>query len=163
MDIIESWFKEYSDSLFAYGMKFTTDRELVKDSIQNLFLRIMQHPKLISGIRDVKSYLFVSFRNELFANLRRSKKESSMLEDPSFYNLEINEEDSGEMSNDARNEDAKLKSAVESLSSRQKEALYLRYIKEIPMNRIGDMLGINYQSVRNLIHRAIARLRTLIQ
>jgi RNA polymerase sigma factor (sigma-70 family) len=163
MDIIESWFKEYSDSLFAYGMKFTTDRELVKDSIQNLFLRIMQHPKLVTGIRDVNSYLFVSFRNELFANLRRYKKESSLLEDPSFYNWEINEEDSREISNDDRNEDAKLKSAVESLSSRQKEALYLRYIKEIPMNRIGDMLGINYQSVRNLIHRAIARLRTLIQ
>ena len=45
------------------------------------------------------------------------------------------------------------------LPPRQKEALYLRYVQQIPLAEIAHILDMNYQSVRNLIYRAFTKLR----
>ena len=33
-------YRKYIEELFSYGMRFTSDRELVKDCIQDLFVKI---------------------------------------------------------------------------------------------------------------------------
>jgi Sigma-70, region 4. len=48
---------------------------------------------------------------------------------------------------------------MKTLTSRQREAIYLRYIREVPLEDIASMLNMNYQSTRNLIHRSILKLR----
>ena len=58
---------------------------------------------------------------------------------------------------------SKLATALDQLSERQKEAIYLYYIQEIPLNEVQSLLGMNYQSTRNLIHRAITKLRQTIK
>jgi len=45
------------------------------------------------------------------------------------------------------------------LTHRQKEALYLRYVQELPMSEIAVIMDMKNQSVRNLIHRAFQKLR----
>ena len=52
-----------------------------------------------------------------------------------------------------------LSRAMKTLTSRQREAIYLRYIREISIEDIAAMLNMNYQSARNLIHRSIQKLR----
>lgn len=52
---------------------------------------------------------------------------------------------------------------IEQLTSRQKEVVYLYYIQDLPLDQIADIMGMNYQSVRNLVHRAIGRLRELVK
>jgi DNA-directed RNA polymerase specialized sigma subunit, sigma24 homolog len=52
-----------------------------------------------------------------------------------------------------------LSRAMKTLTSRQREAIYLRYIREVPLEDIASMLNMNYQSTRNLIHRSILKLR----
>ena len=39
----EQLFLRYADFMLAYGLKFTVDRELVKDVIQNVFTRIISN------------------------------------------------------------------------------------------------------------------------
>lgn len=46
------------------------------------------------------------------------------------------------------------------LTPRQKEAIYLHYQSEMSYDEIAQLLGINYQSVRNLIHRAVEKVRS---
>ena len=45
------------------------------------------------------------------------------------------------------------------LSSRQKEVLYLKYYSDLSIDEIANVLEINYQSVLNLIHKGIKKLR----
>ena len=42
-------FSLYADTLLAYGMKFTTDRNLVKDTIQDLIILLLsaKHEKSV--------------------------------------------------------------------------------------------------------------------
>ena len=52
-----------------------------------------------------------------------------------------------------------IKTALSKLSSRQKEAIYLRYFEEMEYEEICDVMEINYQSVRNLISKGIIEMR----
>ena len=72
----ESAFEElynlYADSLLAYGMKFTPDREQVKDIIQDLFVRIIKRHDSLPEVENVKAYLLHAFRNNLLDFLFKS-------------------------------------------------------------------------------------------
>ncbi len=53
----------------------------------------------------------------------------------------------------------RLKRALLVLNARQKEALYLRFQLGLSYEEVSKLLGINYQSTRNLIHRSIVKVR----
>jgi RNA polymerase sigma factor (sigma-70 family) len=54
---------------------------------------------------------------------------------------------------------AQLNKSINKLSSRQKEALYLRYHHGLTVEQVSEVLHLNYQSTKNLLHRAILHLR----
>ncbi|MEM8901964.1 MAG: sigma-70 family RNA polymerase sigma factor, partial [Bacteroidota bacterium] len=56
----------------------------------------------------------------------------------------------------------RIKSAFEALSDRQKEAIFLKYYQDMDYEEIGEAMNINYQSVRNLVFRAVKSLRELL-
>ena len=45
---------------------------------------------------------------------------------------------------------------------RQKEAIYLKYQQGMDYEAIGEAMNISYQSVRNLTHSALSRLKKLL-
>ena len=55
----------------------------------------------------------------------------------------------------------RVKYLLNQLPPRQKEALTLYYIQEKKYEDICMLMDMNYQSVRNLIHRGILKLRSI--
>jgi RNA polymerase sigma factor (sigma-70 family) len=45
------------------------------------------------------------------------------------------------------------------LPNRQKEAIYLKYYSGLKATEISEIMGINYQSVVNTLHKAIKSLK----
>ena len=62
----------YIDDLFAYGMHFTTNRESVKDCIQEVFISLYKDRSKQRKVNNIKNYLFVSLKNELFDLFKKS-------------------------------------------------------------------------------------------
>ncbi len=60
-------------ALHHYGTRFTSDRDLIKDCLQDLFLEIWERRHSLSHIEAIKPYLFQSLRNNL---IRRVRKQS---------------------------------------------------------------------------------------
>ena len=56
---------------------------------------------------------------------------------------------------------ASIEQFFEKLSPRQQQIINLYYIEQRKYDDICQIMGINYQSVRNLMHRSIMRLRSL--
>ena len=52
-----------------------------------------------------------------------------------------------------------LNRLINHLPTRQKEALYLRYHQGLSVEQVAEVLNMNYQSTKNLLHRAILQLR----
>ena len=63
---------------------------------------------------------------------------------------------------EAATQQEQIARALQLLSDRQREVLYLKYFEEIDYKQIAEMLGINYQSVRNTASAGLKALRKLL-
>lgn len=150
----------YADVLFSYGHKIVNDREMIKDTIQELFIKLYHNRKNLNETEHVKFYLFKALRNRLISKLTLRTNLSLDADKELLFQIEITlqeEEEPDEMFSENQKEE--LSRAMKTLTSRQREAVYLRYIQEISLEDIAQMLDMNYQSARNLIHRSIIKLR----
>lgn len=149
--------------LFNYGCKLTTDKELLKDCIHDVFVKLYTKRSELGAIDNFKSYLLISLKNKLCDELRRRM----FMSDTAVEDLNP----TSAADDVERKYLAKEKFIVESnlvrrllgeLSPRQREALTLYYIEEKKYEDICTIMDMNYQSVRNLMHRGITKLRTLV-
>src|SRR5690349_5954376 len=63
-----SIYKEYVRSLLSYGYKVTSNRSLIEDSIQDLFVELWQNRERISETTSIKFYLFQALRYKINRN-----------------------------------------------------------------------------------------------
>ena len=163
-DALDELFCSTYSHLFNYGFQITPQKGLVKDAIQELFLTLWRtHPNL-SQAYSVKSYLFQSLRRILLRNLdtrrNRSKRNKKYIDDSfrEIYNIEElmihleTEQEQKEM----------LIDAMDSLSKRQKEAIFLKFYEGASNKEIAQIMEINSQSVYNLVYRAIQKLKSVV-
>lgn len=150
-------YQRYAEDLFAYGLKITTEQELVKDTIQDLFVELWKKRNQLEHVEQIKFYLLKSLRYKLLRALKNKQRYS---ENYSFLNaiqaspetIIITEELSQEKLN-------RLHTYLSKLPDRQKEVLHLRFFQNLKNEEIAELLNINYQSVANLIYKAIKNLK----
>lgn len=159
IDAFSRLYDVYVNMLFNYGCKLTSDRELLKDCIHDVFVKIYNKRDDLSNVINIRSYLFVSLRNRLFDELRKKsfvvEKQAEEHHPVASENVEldyINREKSGFDYN-------MVSRLLNKLSVRQREAITLYYLEERKYEDICSIMDINYQSLRNLIHRGMTKLR----
>lgn len=160
----ETLFKKYYRNLYGYGLKLCNNPELVEDSIQELFEKIWQNRKELTHIRSPNVYLTVSLRRKLLKKLQRDKEKEKRLERETKSRIAITfgiEELIIRDESKKQQKEALLK-ALNQLSPRQKEVIYLRFYNGMSNSEIEQVLSINRQSVRNHTYRAMETLRTLL-
>ena len=152
-------YKSYSVSLYVYGLKFTTRQDIIEDCIQDLFINLLKNHKKISRGDNIQFYLLKAFRNNLFRLLKREK----VYQEPSANQYDFQVVFSIEQSiidKEEENEKSRLLvDSLKSLSSRQKEAIYLRYTKGFEYRQVASIMNMEVESCRNLISRALTKLR----
>ena len=147
--------------LFNYGLKLTIDKELLKDCIHDIFVKLYTKKDELGTIDNLKSYLFISLKNKLCDELRkRMYMSDTAIEDVNAVAPTDVEDDYME-EEQRKNEFSLVKSLLDQLSPRQREALTLYYIEEKKYEDICEIMNMNYQSVRNLMHRGLTKLRSL--
>lgn len=60
------------DNLFAFGTKFTSDREMIKDCIQDVFVKLYTKRGELESVINIESYLYVSLRNRINDEFRHN-------------------------------------------------------------------------------------------
>ncbi|MCC8171673.1 MAG: sigma-70 family RNA polymerase sigma factor [Parabacteroides sp.] len=154
-------YRYYFPLLYTYGVKLTGDKELVRDVIQDLFVNLFQEKVQVPVIGHWKGYLFQAFRNRLVDKARQAKPTYDIAD---YENVFVTEMPFGEGfgTDEVREEQGRLLlRAYKQLPPRQQEILYLFYIKELKHEEIAGILHINCQSSKNLLFRAIGKLRAL--
>ena len=147
--------------LFNYGLKLTIDKELLKDCIHDIFVKLYTKKDELGTIDNLKSYLFISLKNKLCDELRkRMYMSDTAIEDVNAVAPTDVEDDYME-EEQRKNEFSLVKRLLDQLSPRQREALTLYYIEEKKYEDICEIMNMNYQSVRNLMHRGLTKLRSL--
>ena len=154
-------YKLYYPGLFNYGCKFTTDAALVEDSIQEIFVRFWTNREKLAAVRELRSYLFVSFRHYLLKLLSQYKKiqeDVTTTEDYAFE-VEISAEQQRVNAEEQQQQIQLLTSAMRRLTPRQKEAVFFRFYENMSYEEIAGILNISVKATYKLVARAIIMLR----
>ncbi len=156
---LASIYEENVDFLFHYGRHMTKDDDLIMDQIQDLFIYIWENRQNLSTPSAIKPYLMRAFKNRLIDVFRKNKRFNTDADFSKVSNSIDSKEDEIISFETSTLNNQKLGVAMDKLTSKQKEIIYLKYTKNLSYEEIGDILEINYQSVRNLAHRAMVVLR----
>lgn len=148
--------------LFNYGLKLTVDKELLKDCIHDVFVKLYIKRSELGVIDNLKSYLLISLRNKLCDELRRRMYMSDVAVEELNAASSVNIEDDYLEEEKQKKDFLLVRNLLEQLSPRQRKALTLYYIEERKYEDICAIMNMNYQSVRNLMHRGLTKLRSLV-
>jgi RNA polymerase sigma factor (sigma-70 family) len=153
-------FRKYYEPLFQYGSKLTRDEELLEDCIQELFTELWQN-KSQTEVLFVKAYLFKSLKYKIFRHLQK-KSAGRASEDLNDSLFELSHETFlvSKEENDERS--ARIIEAMNQLTNRQKEIIYLKLYQELSYEEVNEIMNINYQVARNLFSQSIKSLRKLL-
>lgn len=156
-------FDAYYSALYQYGLKLTGDEELVKDCIQNLFQKLWRRREGLRAVLVVKAYLFKALRRHLGDETKLLRQHRHLLPaySDSFEVTYSHEEFLIAQQGDAE-QSARLLAALNQLSKRQREALYLKFFDGFAYERIAEVMSLNTQSVRNLVFNALQTLRKVL-
>lgn len=162
---LQSWEKIFTlfyKDLYGYGLKLSAHQELTKDCIHELFVTLWDRRSHLDKVQSVKAYLLVSLRRKLLKRLKEKRTYHRTLDDQTSFDMQFSPEELIIRDEIQENKRQALYNALDELPARQKEVLYLKYFNGMSYDEIEQILAINYQSIRNHIHRAIKRLRNLL-
>lgn len=160
---VSSVYSEYSKKLYWYGLKMTTDVILVEDVIQDLFADLIKNRKQLGTTDNILFYLLKSFKRKLWRKLQKENR-LDLRDNPEAYYFEVTWSVEQEIilkeTSDKKHE--LLLEALKQLTPRQKEAIYLRFSKELDYDMIAEIMDISVEGCRNLISKAIRMLKKRI-
>lgn len=150
--------------LFNYGYKIIPNEAFIKDAIQELFLNLWKKRECINEARSVKSYLLYSLRRLILRRLKKQRNRTIRNHDykDQFSETILTVEDLIVHFEMEQEKKEKLATAIGSLSSRQKEAIYLKFYEGLSASEMASVMGINKQSVYNHVSKAIDKLQEFI-
>jgi RNA polymerase sigma factor (sigma-70 family) len=154
----------YLDALYNYGIRFSVDRTLVEDCIQNLFMGIWQRRDFLNTPLNLKSYLFSSLRRMVLRKARLSKKVPIVFINDSEshgFDFEFSIEYTMIQQEESRIITNKINDLITALPKRQKEIIYLKFFENLKREEIAEIMQISPQAVSNLLQKALKNMRSV--
>lgn len=156
-------FKYYYNDLYLFGIKMMNQPDLVKDSIQDVFVRIWDRRTTLGDVQNIKAYLLAAVRRKLLVNKDQYIREIHKEEIPDFaskFSFSVSEfKDNEEITKYLR---TLFNEAINALPERQRELIFLRFYYNLRYAEIALIMEVNEQSIKNLMQRALAKLREKI-
>lgn len=154
--------KKYYTDLYSYGIRFTQDKGLIKDCTQEVFISLWQRRDNATAVLSLKYYLLRAVKNKVLKSLHQHHKTDSIdwqnsydfFQEFSVERLIIEKQVSEEKA-------AALRKTLSQLSPRQHEVIYLKFYQHLDHGQIADLMNVSRQSVYNLLHEALQKLRGL--
>jgi RNA polymerase sigma factor (sigma-70 family) len=159
----ESLYNEFFRSLYSYGRKICNNNTILEDAIHDLFLDLWRYHANLAPTTSIRFYLYRALRRRIVKN--EIKDSADAVFDFKAHGFLVERNFSHEeniIRSETGDERAKmLKKHLKDLPPRQYESLILRFYDDFSYEEIGNLLGVNEQSARNLVQRGLQQLRSL--
>jgi len=147
----------YYADLYQYSLKIAKDADLGKDCIQEVLLEIWTRREKLADVNYIKPYLFKSLRRRIITQKNQKKKEIDNLDIE--FDIVFSQEDFLVNEQTLKERQEKLVKALNQLSKRQREVIYLKFYEGLTYEQISEIMGIGDQPLYNLIYKSLKLLR----
>lgn len=159
---LDAVYQQHVKPLYNYGFKLTQDKDLVEDGIQDIFVELWEKRERLGSTDSIQFYLFKVLRRTLLRRLAQNQRQSAS----PFVLENVLSEDSFEVRLIAEQSTTRtnsiLQKALDRLSSRQREVIFLRFYDELTFEEIALTMDIDVKSVYKLTYKALDSLKKKI-
>jgi RNA polymerase sigma factor (sigma-70 family) len=150
-EALDAIFRTHVSGLYAYGSKFSKDRETVLDCIQDLFVELWNRRQSISSTNCIRYYLLKGLRRRITRVLHGTKRIETASQMAGYLDesVDFSAEHILVAQETEQTTRLRLKRAVESLTRRLDNA------------SIAEVMGLTEASVHTLISQAVRALRSV--
>lgn len=148
-------YDDYSDGLFRYALFKTSNRELALDLVQDTFTSVWEYMAKGGKIGNIKAFLYRTLGNKIIDSYRKKGSESldNLMEDGYDVGFDIRPKiESILMGEDVWNK-------VNLLEETHIEILTLRYVNDLSIKEISNIVDQSENNVSVRIHRALEKLK----
>ncbi|WP_222539389.1 RNA polymerase sigma factor [Pedobacter polysacchareus] len=160
-DAFEYLYRNYASGLYNYGSKFSTDKDLIKECIQDLFVGIWTRRASLGNPEHLKNYLYKSFRRLIFKKAFRLQNFETYDEtnDNYAFQVSLNVEEAMIDGEHRVNVSAQLNLAMAKLTARQREAVFLRFYEQLSYEEIAEVMDISVKASYKIMARALGFMK----
>lgn len=156
----EMIYNEFSDVLFAYGSRILSDKELLKDSIHDVFVDIYRYGSELRNPESLEFYLFKTLKRNIIRKLKQARLTPLTDENITTFDLKFDLED--EIIQDDPDSDrlVLLQKFLQLLDHSQREILFLKFNSGLTYPEIGKLLNVKPDTVKKQVYRLLDHLRS---
>ncbi|RAJ06644.1 RNA polymerase sigma-70 factor (ECF subfamily) [Chitinophaga skermanii] len=159
-------YKSHYNYLYKCGLKISADADLTTELINQVFMTIWEKRNSLPELQNPKAYLLTTLKNKILKTWEQRKRYQAMLESTGLQMEQFQhsiEEHMLQMQLEADKKQQVL-SAIEQLSPRQKELVYLRFYQELSYEQIAERTSLSPRTIYNNIYEALKSLKdSLVQ
>ncbi|MEO0275742.1 MAG: RNA polymerase sigma factor [candidate division WOR-3 bacterium] len=150
-DAVRIFVREYKIPLYNYIYRIVYNKEDAEDLLQDTFLKIFKNINNIDFKRNARAFIFKIARNCCIDFLRKKKKEMPFIEEIYENKNDIYER---------MRLKGKIESALLNLKEEDREIIILKYIENFKIKEISEIMGIQENTVKIKIFRALKKLKS---
>lgn len=157
-------FRLLREELVRYVRRIVKDDALAHDLIQDVFVSLWGLRESLDPERSLKAYMYQMAKNRAIRHLRDERihdEKHRIIKDQSMNTPAQLESPDARV--DAGSLAAKLKTWINELPDRQKEAIMLSRFQGLSHREIADIMAISPRTVNNHIMRALGHLQSRIE
>jgi RNA polymerase sigma factor (sigma-70 family) len=149
--------QRYERPLIRYAHGYTGDLEEARDIVQDVFVKLSQSLHTLDHER-LAPWLFTVCRNRALDHQRKHRRLVVM--ETETLDLEMSADPSPHEEMDRSETSTTLRQLIETLPTRQQEAVRLKFIAGLDYQQISAAMKTSIGNVGYLIHHGVAALRT---
>lgn len=154
-------YDKYFALLFGYGMQFSSNKALIKDCIQDLFIELWTKKETLPEVHAVKFYLYKSLRRKVIKTITKKDFLSQGATSDVFHLQNGTSTEATIIKQEIVQENEKrIQRALNQLTSRQREAVFLKFYENLPYKEIALIMNLSdAKYARKLIYRSLKELK----
>jgi RNA polymerase sigma-70 factor (ECF subfamily) len=155
----------YQDKMYYLCFRMLGNRQEAEDAVQEIFIRVYTHIERYDERQKFSTWIY-RIANNLCIDILRKRKitysldsKASHDEDHDFYSILADKEYSLEQLTIVSEFNEHIQRVVQALPDKYRLVIVLKYMDELSLQEIGDILNITLSTVKTRLHRAREFLR----
>ncbi|MBD3165779.1 sigma-70 family RNA polymerase sigma factor [bacterium] len=157
--------ERYYGEIFELTVRIGGSRSEAEDLTQETFIKAYDHLMGFRGQSSPKTWLYRIAINRSIGFTRRMKRWVMKRgeEGADFPDFEVVEAASQDLITEQKDLASKAHRLIQELPPRQRAALVLRVIEEMPFKQVADSMGITEGAAKANVHQALKKLRRMLE
>lgn len=153
-------YKKYWNKIYSIALAYLKTVQLAEDAVQDVFLKLWAKRQQVANVQNIEAFIFIIARNHLIDTLKKNIADQASRPTtdellPDDFLLPSDQIDLKQLQR-------KITDAVEKLPPQQKNVIKMSREHGLTHQQIAERLGIDKNTVKNHIVRALSTLRLLL-